>query len=220
MWVEIYKWCKKLKAFGVGYSYDLLKAGISGTKGANCVFTNTLVLWKDPLYIEIQVGVIFHVLHRSNTLYPDLYFKETPTFMWYIMSSLLSLLLYWASATFLYIRLEKCENQHYESKSDHFYPDPCSNLFFDLFGQWSPVKNGEATVGGERHGHLLVEGGEVGVGLLVAQLGHPDHALLVAGEEKSGISCRRKSIACGELFAKLTFGDLMQQESFSRINFL
>ena len=99
------------------------------------------------------------------------------------MSSLLSLLLYWASATFLYIRLEKCENQLYESQSDHFYPDLCSNLFVGLSGQWSPVKNGEATVGGERHGHLLVEGGEVGVGLLVAQLGHPDHALLVAGEE-------------------------------------
>ena len=136
------------------------------------------------------------------------------------MSSLLSLLLYWASATFLYIRLEKCENQLYESQSDHFYPDLCSNLFVGLSGQWSPVKNGEATVGGERHGHLLVEGGEVGVGLLVAQLGHPDHALLVAGEEESGISRRRKSIACGELFAKFTFGDLMQQESFSRINFL
>ena len=136
------------------------------------------------------------------------------------MSSLLSLLLYWASATFLYIRLEKCENQLYESQSENFYPDPCSSLFVGLFGQWSPVKNGEATVGGERHGHLLVEGGEVGVGLLVAQLGHPDHALLVAGEEESGISRRRKSIACGELFAKLTFGDLMQQESFSRINFL
>ena len=81
------------------------------------------------------------------------------------------------------------------------------------------MKNGEATVGGERHGHLLVEGGEVGVGLLVAQLGHPDHALLVAGEEDSGISCWRKSIACWELFAKLTFGDLMQQVSFSGINF-
>ena len=82
------------------------------------------------------------------------------------------------------------------------------------------MKNGEATVGGERHGHLLVEGGEVGVGLLVAQLGHPDHALLVAGEQESGISRRRKSIACGELFAKFTFGALMQRESFSRINFL
>ena len=93
-------------------------------------------------------------------------------------------------------------------------------MFVGLFGQWSPVKNGEATVGGERHGHLLVEGGEVGVGLLVAQLGHPDHALLVADEEESGISRWRQSIACGELFAKLTFGDLMQQESFSRINFL
>ena len=129
------------------------------------------------------------------------------------MSSLLSLLLYWASATFLYIRLEKCENHSLTTL-------PCSILFVGLSGQWSPVKNGEATVGGERHGHLLVEGGEVGVGLLVAQLGHPDHALLVAGEEKSGISLWRKSIACGELFAKLTFGDLMQQESFSRINIL
>ena len=94
------------------------------------------------------------------------------------MSSLLSLLRYWASATFLYIRLK-----NYESQSDQFYPCPCSNLSVGLFGQWSPVKNGEATVGGERHGHLLVEGGEVGVGLLVAQLGHPDHALLVAVEE-------------------------------------
>ena len=93
-------------------------------------------------------------------------------------------------------------------------------LHFVCWLVWSPVKNGEATVGGEGHGHLLVEGGEVGVGLLVAQLGHPDHALLVAGEQESGISRRRKSIACGELFAKLTFGDLMQQESFSRINFL
>ena len=92
-------------------------------------------------------------------------------------------------------------------------------MFVGLFGQWSPVKNGETTVGGERHGHLLVEGGEVGVGLLVAQLGHPDHALLVAGEEESGLSLWRKSIACGELFAKLTFGDLMQQVSFSGINF-
>ena len=58
------------------------------------------------------------------------------------------------------------------------------------------MKDGEATVGGERHGHLLVKGGEVGVGLLVAQLGHPDHALLVAGEEEeSGLSRRRKRIA-------------------------
>ena len=112
------------------------------------------------------------------------------------MSSLLSLLLYWASATFLYIRLEKCENQLYESQSDHFYPDLCRIFFGCLSGQWSPVKNGEATVGGERHGHLLVEGGEVGVGLLVAQLGHPDHALLVAVEEVIWLRRRRKSIAC------------------------
>ena len=110
--------------------------------------------------------------------------------------------------------------KNYESQSDQFYPGPCSNLSVGLFGQWSPVKNCEATVGGERHGHLLVEGGEVGVGLLVAQLGHPDHALLVAGEEESGLSRWCKSIACEELFAKFTFGDLMQQESFSRINFL
>ena len=34
----------RLKAFGLGYSCDVLKAGISGTKGANCVFTNILVL--------------------------------------------------------------------------------------------------------------------------------------------------------------------------------
>ena len=34
----------KLKAFGLGYSCDVLKADISGTKGANCVFTNILVL--------------------------------------------------------------------------------------------------------------------------------------------------------------------------------
>ena len=86
--------------------------------------------------------------------------------------------------------------KNYESQSDQFYPGPSSNLSVGLFGQWSPVKNGEPTVGGERHGHLLVEGGEVGVGLLVAQLGHPDHALLVAVEEVIWLRRRRKSIAC------------------------
>ena len=38
----------KLKAFGLGYSCDVLKAGISGTKGANCVFTNTI----ERLYLD------------------------------------------------------------------------------------------------------------------------------------------------------------------------
>ena len=51
----------KLKAFGLGYSFefDVLKAGISGTKGANCVFTNILVLGKDPcICIEIQKNLV------------------------------------------------------------------------------------------------------------------------------------------------------------------
>ena len=45
------------------------------------------------------------MLGQTATNFPTA--DHTPTFMWYIISSLLSLLLYWASATFLYIRLGK-----------------------------------------------------------------------------------------------------------------
>ena len=130
------------------FIYDMLKAGISGTQGAYIVCLQifwcsekTHVNWNSKF-----IGVIFHVLHISNTLYIGMYFKETPTFMWYIMSSLLSLLLYWASATFLYIRLEKCENQLYESQSDHFYPDLCRIFFGWRHTQPTSSFNGAAAV--------------------------------------------------------------------------
>ena len=49
------------------------------------------------------------------------------------------------------------------------------------------VQDRQAAVGAERGGHLFIELCEMGTRLLVAQLGHPDHVVIVADRETQDV---------------------------------